>query len=325
MSDDELEQLQAEYGELFDVAERFRDELAKQLHHLITDAQISLAVPIESRTKSWGSLREKLTQRALSLKKITDLHDLIGIRLVLLFRRDIQRVFDLVEKTFTVTSKEDTASRLTENQFGYMSLHYIIALREGWLSVPSFRGSSGFVAEIQVRTAAQHIWAASSHVLQYKQEASVPLPLRRSIYRISALLETVDLEFERVLNEKDAYSGALDPHAVEPLNVDSLERVLYESWPKRNKDVHEPEYYSDLLEDLLQVNIKDTKSLQNLIEKHKEEALAYDADVAAKEVARGFELSEELERGLAGYWFTHVGLTRQALPPRIWGPLEEVS
>lgn len=59
---------------------------------------------------------------------------------------------------------------------------------------------SGLKAEVQVRTVTQHVWAAASHVLQYKQEASVPLPVRRSIYRVSALLETVDLEFERVLS-----------------------------------------------------------------------------------------------------------------------------
>jgi hypothetical protein len=52
MSDDELKQLQAHYAALFDVGERFRDELAKQLRHLIIGLRISLAVPIESRSKN---------------------------------------------------------------------------------------------------------------------------------------------------------------------------------------------------------------------------------------------------------------------------------
>jgi ppGpp synthetase/RelA/SpoT-type nucleotidyltranferase len=64
------------------------------------------------------------------------------------------------------------------------------------------------VFELQLRTLAQHIWAVASHKLQYKREASVPVPIRRSINRVSALLEMVDLEFDRVLLEREQYVPA---------------------------------------------------------------------------------------------------------------------
>ena len=87
----------------------------------------------------------------------------------------------------------------------YQSLHYIIRIPKHWLKVSTFADLGELKAEIQLRTLAQHIWAATSHKLQYKHEDSVPPPIRRSIYRVSALLETVDLEFERVLAERGTY------------------------------------------------------------------------------------------------------------------------
>jgi ppGpp synthetase/RelA/SpoT-type nucleotidyltranferase len=296
MTEKEVALLETEYIALHSTVERFRGELVTQLNHLLKEDQIYLAVPVESRTKSWKSLEEKLTRRELDLVAVTDLHDLIGLRLVLLFRRDIARVTDILEKTFKVSSKEDTAERLTVEQFGYSSLHYIIQLPDEWLAVPTLRGLKGLKAEIQVRTAAQHIWAASSHVLQYKQEMNVPPPLKRTIYRISALLETVDLEFERVLEEKEEYVNTLKPNESVPLNVDALERVLNETWPVENKKPG-VENYSELLSDIEAFGVSATTDLMKILEKHKEEVMAEDA----------------LKAGIKGKFYTHVGLTRMAL------------
>ena len=76
---------------------------------------------------------------------------------------------------------------------------------DDWLNVPTFREFKGLRAELQIRTLAQQLWAAASHKLQYKRESSVPYPIRRSIHRVAALLETVDLELERVLSERDPH------------------------------------------------------------------------------------------------------------------------
>jgi hypothetical protein len=119
------------------------------------------------------------------------------------------------------------------------------------------------------------------------------------------------LEFERILEEKGTYIAGLNPDKAEPLNVDALERVLDASWPRRNKDLEEPERYSELLEDLLQFEIRDTSKLRQLIEKHKKDALQYDIAAAAKEAAREFPPPDE--RALRGYVFNHVGLTRKVL------------
>ncbi len=195
----DVDRLRAEYQVLAPRTERFVNALLVEFAQLLPKQNIALAVPIEHRVKDWGSIADKIERKSLALEELTQLQDLIGLRLILLFRRDLEKTHRLISETFTVLSHEDTAERLDVTQFGYQSFHYVIELPESWLTVPSFADFANLKAEIQTRTLAQHMWAAGSHKLQYKQEQSVPEPVRRSINRVSALLETVDLEFERVL------------------------------------------------------------------------------------------------------------------------------
>src|SRR5690606_25945786 len=102
---------------------------------------------------------------------------------------------------------------------------------------------------------AQHTWAVASPKLQYKHEEGVPPPIRRTIHRVSALLETVDLEFERVLEERGSYIAAAADNVDlgELLNVDLLKATLSEILPEKNRVDNEP--YADLLVDLLKFKV----------------------------------------------------------------------
>ncbi len=198
----DLAALETQYKEILPLAERLRDEIVRQVTTLVDRENISLGFPIIARIKSWESIREKVPRLSLHLRSLHELQDLVGVRLIALFRRDAEQLSHLVESSFNILQKVDTLGQLKEDQFGYSSVHYVVAIPESWQAVPSLTQLGNFRAEIQIRTVAQHLWAATSHVLQYKHEESVPEPVRRSIYRVSALLETVDLEFERVLTEK---------------------------------------------------------------------------------------------------------------------------
>jgi ppGpp synthetase/RelA/SpoT-type nucleotidyltranferase len=274
-----------------------------------------LGVPLEGRVKAWSSIAEKSERKARQLTSVIDLDDLVGVRLILLFQRDVDVIHRLISETFQVLSTEDTASRLTETQFGYQSLHYVVRIPEGWEKVPSFAGLEAFKAEIQLRTLSQHIWAAASHKLQYKHEEGVPIPLRRSIYRVSALLETVDLEFNRVLEDRDAYVAkqVAIPRPEETLDVDTTKALLSQLLPAENQG--DDEDYADLLSDLLQFEIDTGRKLRILLETHMPAILEKDAQVArrrAKDDADGEDERVQARRE-RGVFFTHVGLVREAL------------
>jgi len=195
----EEDKLKKDYEARQASAGSFCSALMEQIKELASQNNIALAVQIESRVKSWYSISEKIEKNNLKLEDILQLYDLVGIRLILLFKRDLDRCRKLIEENLEIIEQEDTASRLDESQFGYQSYHYVIKLPKRWLSIPTLKDFAEYKAEIQIRTMAQHIWAAASHTLQYKQEDNVPKTVRRSIYRVSALLETVDLELKESL------------------------------------------------------------------------------------------------------------------------------
>jgi putative GTP pyrophosphokinase len=283
---------------------RLRLSAVTQISELLESHYITLGVPIESRVKTWASIEEKIQRKGIVLKDIRDLHDLVGIRIILLFRSDLETVIRLLKENFEVISSEDTGERLGDAQFGYQSQHIVVKIPKAWLQVPSFSALGDLHLELQVRTLAQHIWAAASHKLQYKNEESVPPPIRRAINRASALLETVDLEFERVLDERRSYIES-SPEMREPdspLNVDSIALVLSEELPEDNKKEGEP--YSDLLTNLTALSVTTAPQLRAILRKHK----SYILKREATEVANRLDKSDD-----AGAFFSHVGLTRTAL------------
>jgi hypothetical protein len=178
-----------------------------------------------------------------------------------------------------------------------------------WLRVPVLSDFGGFQAEIQVRTLAQHIWAEASHKYQYKQEQNIPPTVRRSIYRASALLETIDLEFERILEQRIEYRNEIEnPEEIENnkeqiLNVDLLESILDSKFPPENKTVPEP--YGEVLNDLFYWNIKTTEALNKIIEKHLIKALKEDK-LRVKEMRESMDYDRRI-------YYMHVGLLRVIL------------
>jgi putative GTP pyrophosphokinase len=304
-------ELEKEYSSIAPLCEQFGHELARQLEELLLEKNISLGFPLQCRVKKIDSILQKIERASLKVEHIQEISDLIGLRIILLFRRDVNAVRTLVKENFKVDSEEDTQDRLGESEFGYSSIHFQIGLLPGWKKMPTFKKSSEFRAEVQVRTVAQHIWAAASHIFQYKNEAGVPPPIRRSIHRVSALLETVDLEFERVLEERSKYlSRPKAKNSGEMLNVDLLAKILNETLPPENK--HGTENYSALLHDLFEFSIHTESDLRKLVSQRLGTVLAEDKEVAKRGVPEDAPdtLKERVARGV---YFSHSALIRRML------------
>jgi len=307
-----LKEFAVEYQKLQFSLNRFSKELSRQIHELLRNQNIVLGFPIQDRVKSWSSIEEKIERLSFKAGSIADLQDLVGLRIILLFSRDVQRTCELVTKKFNVIRQYDTQERLGEDRFGYSSIHFVIKPPEQWLAVPTMVEMCDLVAELQVRTVAQHIWSEASQTFQYKQETNVPVPIRRSIARISAILEIVDLEFDRVLQHRDEYrEGIMATDTNEPLNVDVLEKTLDDLLPPENKS--EKERYSELFEKLTHHGIRDQASLRTLVNKHLQTVLEVDAEAieAARESLSPsfFEKHPQIEERMnRGIWFIHTAL-----------------
>jgi len=314
----EISSIENEYKSLIPVADRFCKEVKNQLDIILSDLEIKLGFPVHYRIKTWDSLLQKIDRVQLRISSVKNFQDLVGFRIILLFKDDIEKVIKALSEHFYIVKKYNTQERLKEDQFGYSSIHVIIKLPEKWLLVPTFKGMSEIQAEIQIRTLAQHIWAEASHVLQYKQEESVPSTLLRSIYRVSALLETVDLEFERVLEQKNSYRQNIDISSNDfaELNVDLLEKTLDMLLPICNKS--EDEEYSEIISELNYFGIKTLQNLKELVNNELTMVLETDRKTAEYELIEYqhksfFSGTDRPETLVQGFFFNHTGLIRMMI------------
>jgi putative GTP pyrophosphokinase len=200
------EDLKNQYDRAISDNEKYCGELSNQIKAILRKSDLKNgAYTVEQRVKSWDSIFNNLTADRGSYRSMRDVSDLVGVRVVFLFKKDVENFcVDLREK-FEIVKEEDKKSFLSADQFGYSSIHFLIKPPQSWREVPSFESFCDLTAEIQVRTAAQHIWANVSHLLNYKQKTQIPEPVLRVLNRSSALLEVIDNEFSLLLEKKDEY------------------------------------------------------------------------------------------------------------------------
>ena len=304
----EKELLKIDYDNHKPNASRFMSAIIEQLNGLVEQNNVTLGTAIESRIKAFNSIEGKLLRKNKSIKSVRDFDDLIGLRIIVLFKSDIVKVCNLIKKHFDVVEQEDTSERLSDDQFGYHSTHYTIKLPKDWLKLPTLQGLELYKAEIQIRTLSQHTWAVASHKLQYKQEDNVPVPLRRSINRVSALLETVDLEFERLLVERHEYVEHINEES--SLNVDVLEKLCDQLLPAKNKHVGH-ENYAEFFAELALNGINKTTDFIKIVNTHLSSQIQEDQSRVRNELQN--PRSEYNERLQQGVFYTHIGLARGCL------------
>ena len=317
-------ELESEYVTKIGTIDDFRRNLSEQVNRLIVEANVPLGINLESRVKDWNSILNKIERKDLNLQTIHELTDLVGLRIILLFKRDLDVISSVIKNNFDVIFEEDKLDSLDDNKFGYQSRHYIIKIPKSWLKVPSFMSCKDYRAEIQVRTLSQHIWAATSHKLQYKHEQSVPIQLKRALNRASAMLEVVDLEFERILIERENYVDSLNEKSDEDLakdellNVDNLKFIARKYLPPENAKSVEP--FDGLLGELLKNGISKVEQLMKIIKVTEPHWRAAESERLRKVMSDSAQSWWETDKGednteariKRGVFLSHVGLIRIA-------------
>jgi ppGpp synthetase/RelA/SpoT-type nucleotidyltranferase len=151
---------------------------------------------IEHRIKTVESLAGKLERKGEKYRQLSDITDLIGLRIVTFYTDDVDKVAAIISQLFDIDWSNSVDKRKLHdlNSFGYNSLHYICNLHEG-----------SFPFEIQIRTALQHTWSAIEHDIGYKGAVKLPPQYRRQFSRLAGMLELADDEFSRLRTTMTEY------------------------------------------------------------------------------------------------------------------------
>lgn len=229
---------------------------------------------VTSRVKDLSSAMQKVKRK--NYKDPTrQLTDLSGIRVIVFFESEIEKVSNLIRAAFFVdeANSSNKHASLSVNQIGYRSVHFVCELGEGRAALPEYNGLGGLKFEFQVRTVLQHAWAELAHDRNYKFSGKLPSDLERKLYLYAGMLELADKGFGELSREIDAYveevqrevgAGDLD------MEINSINLLGFvEEWVRKNnlalEHIEMRDGLGDLVEELRLFGVRTLSELNDLI------------------------------------------------------------
>ena len=160
---------------------------------------------IIGRVKTVESLQGKVKRKNYS--NLAEITDLCGIRIITYFSDDVDKIAELISQEFEVDVENTIDKRKSEDptKFGYVSLHYVVGLKEENTSPTLYGKFKNIKLEIQIRTVMQHAWAEIEHDLGYKSKEDIPDQYRRQFSRLAGLIELADENFLQLKNNINNY------------------------------------------------------------------------------------------------------------------------
>jgi ppGpp synthetase/RelA/SpoT-type nucleotidyltranferase len=224
-------ELMEQFGRLQPTLQKLRRSVLERLEQALARQDIEIA-GIESRIKTEKSLAGKLELKGTKYRTITDITDLVGMRVITFYTDDVDKVAAIAQHSFSIDWDKSVDKRqlLKTNSFGYNSLHYICRITDD-------EELASVAFELQIRTALQHAWSSIEHDIGYKNVVKLPEELRRQFGRLAGTLELVDDEFSRLRTVMTDYrrkmqalveSGRLEEVA---LTADNFRSYLQELHP----------------------------------------------------------------------------------------------
>lgn len=179
---------------------------------------------ISSRRKGRASYIEKIKKPGKIYASLTDVTDVVGLRVTTYFESDVDKIKKYIEQEFEIDDLNSVDKRRLHDpdRFGYMSLHYVISLKPDRIKHLEYKPFAGLKAEIQIRSILQHTWAEIEHDLGYKTKYAIPYYLKRRFSQLSSLLELADREFLELKNRIEEY----DHRVLELLKKDKGEILI---------------------------------------------------------------------------------------------------
>ena len=249
------------------IYEKLLSIVLERMHQCLNDNHLHIA-GLESRIKAEDSLTNKLELKGYKYKTISDITDIVGLRVVTFFSDEVDVISALVEKMFEIDwdNSVDKRKMLEIDRFGYMSLHYICRVPETMYHDPDMPQLNQIRFELQMRSMLQHMWANMYHDMGYKSDVEIPKEYQRNMNRLAGMLELADEQFSRIRKEINNYrrnvqslvaSGDFDDV---PLNGDTFRSYLelqpFKRLTEKIAGINQAEIYEDSLDPYYQVLLR---------------------------------------------------------------------
>lgn len=196
-----------EYRELKSDFQTFGEMVVADLKKVVGEAGIEIQT-IEFRVKKEDSLIGKLGRKGEKYTSLSDITDVLGVRIICFFADDVDKVAAILENMFLIDweNSVDKRAQLSPDTFGYLALHYICSVEAG-SGYP--KSMCGMRFEVQMFSMLQHVWNLINHGLGYKSEFGVPKRVTRKFSRVAGLLEIADDEFMSIRENVKQYRNEI--------------------------------------------------------------------------------------------------------------------
>ena len=145
---------------------------------------------ISMRLKSPDSIREKIARKhpvGKVYRRLNDLTDLVGVRIVFYLESDKQKFIELLFREF---SPDKMQIEEHDKESGYRSTHIVLQFGRKRLSLNEYRKFAGLQCELQLTSALYHAWSEVEHGIFYKRDNRLIDVDEESMQALKAELET---------------------------------------------------------------------------------------------------------------------------------------
>jgi len=231
-----------DYRAKLEVFERCKDSVVADIKALLGKNDIKVS-NVFGRIKGFESFFEKIERKEKDGKKLQnpfiDIEDLIGVRAVFLYIKDLDRLEEILKPTFKILSVERKSKTRPEDQFGYESDHYILGYDQ--VKSPQYDEQIKLLKfELQARIILMDAWDSVSHHLAYKNKEAIPTELKRIFYGLSGMFVVADSQFQLLKDQSEKSKKELQEDIRNPkqllqqeINSDSFKAYLEYKFPDR--------------------------------------------------------------------------------------------
>lgn len=235
MKQDALIAILEEYDQQWALHSEFTKKTEKLVDDLLRENSARVH-SITCRVKDRNDLKAKLERSEEKYRKLSDITDISGIRIITYFADDVDIIADIIQKEFDIDYENsiDTRTVLDPDRFGYLSLHYVAKLPRARLRLTEYQRFKGRKVEIQIRSILQHTWAEIEHDLGYKGKQAVPKEIRRRFSRLAGLLELADDEFTQIRNNLLEYETTVSQRIIDAPTSVSIDKASLWAFVKQS-------------------------------------------------------------------------------------------
>jgi len=277
-----------QYGRLESRFQGLEEEAKSMLDSALDGSGLRIH-SVTSRVKEFDSAVAKLKRKgllddaAVTGNAFLNLEDMVGLRVVALFRNDLQSIVKTVAGLFADCSVDDKIVDFETSSTGYQSIH-VTSCIPNTCSGPRYDNIKDLRFEVQIRTIAADAWASISHHLNYKMEGDVPTEQRGSFRALAGLFYVADTEFQALSDMRQKTLAKLSsvreselPRLLgQPVTADVLMTYMRSSDLYRGRRETDLEQAQSLAEQLRQAGYERLASVDEAVRRGEESFLEQD-------------------------------------------------